>query len=217
MDGMRVLDCGTWDGFWAFEMERRGASVVALDVDHEWEYDSPPRRRPKEFPDTYRGEGFELAKEALGSNVQRVHCNLYEASPEYLGGTFDLVFIGTVLIHLRDQLLALERLASLAHGDFIFADEYDRASQLIPWPVSRYHADREAAVVFWLPAAKTWMRMIRTAGFDDVRQHGRYTLVLDSAGGRTKIPHVVVHAKGRAAKVEATGPAPGSPVPPKPH
>jgi methyltransferase family protein len=217
MDGMRVLDCGTWDGFWAFEMERRGATVVALDVDHEWEYDSPPRRRPKEFPDTYRGEGFELAKEALGSNVQRVHCNLYEASPEYLGGTFDLVFIGTVLIHLRDQLLALERLASLAHGDFIFADEYDRASQLIPWPVSRYHADREAAVVFWLPAEKTWMKMIRTAGFDDVRKHGNYTLVLDSEGGRTKIPHVVVHAKGIAVKVEATGPAPGSPVPPKPY
>src|SRR3954454_3980928 len=68
MDGMRVLDCGTWDGFWAFEMERRGAEVVALDVDHEWEYDSPPRRRPNpaEFPDTFRGDGFELAKEALG-------------------------------------------------------------------------------------------------------------------------------------------------------
>ena len=25
MDGMRALDVGTWDGFWAFEMERRGA------------------------------------------------------------------------------------------------------------------------------------------------------------------------------------------------
>ena len=23
--------------------------------------------------------------------MQRVHCNLYEASPEYLGGTFDLI------------------------------------------------------------------------------------------------------------------------------
>jgi tRNA (mo5U34)-methyltransferase len=194
-------------------MERRGATVVALDVDHEWEYDSPPRRRATEFPDTYRGEGFELAKEALGSKVERVHCNLYEASPESLGGTFDLVFIGTVLIHLRDQLLALERLASVCHGDFIFADEYDRASQMIPWPVSRYHADRDAAVVFWLPAAKTWMRMIQTAGFDDVKQHGRYTLLLKD---KLKIPHVVVHAKGRAAKVGATAPAPGSPVPPKP-
>src|SRR4051794_41904401 len=48
MDGMRALDIGTWDGFWAFEMERRGATVVALDVDHENEYDWPPRRRPAE-------------------------------------------------------------------------------------------------------------------------------------------------------------------------
>ena len=28
MDGMRALDIGTWDGFWAFEMERRGAAEV---------------------------------------------------------------------------------------------------------------------------------------------------------------------------------------------
>jgi tRNA (mo5U34)-methyltransferase len=195
MDGMRALDCGTWDGFWAFEMERRGAEVVALDVNNEWEYDFPPRRRPKEFPDTYRGEGFELAREALGSNVERVHCNLYDASPETLGGTFDLVFIGTVLIHLRDQMLALERLASVCSGQFIFADEYDRASQLIPFPVSRYHADRDKAVVFWLPSAKTWKRMIWTAGFDDVREHGRFKMVL---GGKLKIPHVVIHARGRA-------------------
>ncbi len=49
---MRVLDVGTWDGFWAFEMERRGADVVALDVEHESEYDWPPRRRPAQWTDT---------------------------------------------------------------------------------------------------------------------------------------------------------------------
>jgi hypothetical protein len=61
------------------------------------------------------------------------------------------------------------------------------------------------------------MPMITTAGFDDVREHGRFTLVLESEGGTQKIRHVVVHGKGRAAKVEATGPAPGSPVPPRPY
>jgi tRNA (mo5U34)-methyltransferase len=31
--GMRCLDVGTFDGFWAFAMERRGAAeVVAIDV-----------------------------------------------------------------------------------------------------------------------------------------------------------------------------------------
>jgi len=42
--GGRCLDVGTFDGFWAFEMERRGAAeVVALDVDDpeafDWPYD----------------------------------------------------------------------------------------------------------------------------------------------------------------------------------
>jgi tRNA (mo5U34)-methyltransferase len=188
MDGMRVLDVGTWDGFWAFEMERRGAEVFALDVNTESEYDWPPRRRPEVFSDELRGLGFELAHEILGSKVQRVHCNIYDASPEKLG-TFDLVFCGTVLLHLRDQLLALERLASVCEGQFLFADEYDRVSSLLPFPVSRYHADRDLAVVFWLPARKTWRRMLWTAGFDRVTEHARFRLKL----GKRVIPHVVLH------------------------
>src|ERR1700722_811980 len=72
LDGLRVLDVGSWDGFWAFEMERRGAAeVVALDLDDERELDWPPRRRPADaaFPPGPRGAGFRLAHEALGSRV----------------------------------------------------------------------------------------------------------------------------------------------------
>jgi len=198
MDGMRALDIGTWDGFWAFEMERRGAEVVALDVEHESEYDWPPRRRPKEWRDIQRGKGFRLAKELLGSKVERVECNIYRALPEDLG-TFDVVFCGAVLLHLRDQLLALERLANLCRGQFVFADEYDRLSGLVPFPVSRYFADRDKAVVFWLPARKTWKRMLWTAGFEDVVERSRFKVTIDSVTGKTRtIPHVVLHARGTA-------------------
>src|SRR3954452_14999022 len=104
LEGMRVLDVGTWDGFWAFELERRGASeVVAIDLDDERDLDWPPRRRPAEFSDAPRGEGFHLAREILGSSVQREFLSIYDATPERLGGPFDLVFCGSVLIHLRDQ------------------------------------------------------------------------------------------------------------------
>lgn len=192
--GLRVLDVGTWDGFWAFELERRGAEVVALDVDHEADYDWPPRRRPPEPKALDRGSGFRLAAEILGSRVERVACNLYEATPDRLGGTFDLVLCGAVLLHLRDQLLALERLAGLCRGRLVLADEYDRLTSLLPIPVSRYHADREAAVVFWLPSRRTWRRMVWTAGFEDVREHGRFTVRIPGA----RIPHVVVHARGTA-------------------
>jgi tRNA (mo5U34)-methyltransferase len=199
MDGMRALDIGTWDGFWAFEMERRGAQVVALDVDHEKEYDWPPRRRPAELRELDRGAGFRLAKEIKGSSVERVVCNIYEATPERLGGTFDVVLCGAVLLHLRDQLLALERFAGLCRGQLIFADEYDRLSGLVPFPVSRYHADRDMAVVFWLPARKTWRRMIWTAGFEDVEEQGRFSVTITGSNGKKRrIPHVVFHARGTA-------------------
>src|SRR5579884_3015291 len=72
MKGLRALDVGTWDGFWAFEMERRGAQVVALDLDDEHALDWPPRRRPREFDTEPRGRGFALAKSILGSRVDRV-------------------------------------------------------------------------------------------------------------------------------------------------
>jgi tRNA (mo5U34)-methyltransferase len=189
LDGKRALEVGTWDGFWAFELERRGAEVVALDLDDERELDWPPRRRPDSFSDESRGEGFRLAKEILGSRVERVVCSIYDARREDLG-EFDLVFCGSVLIHLRDQLLALERIADLCRGTYIQADEYDRLTGLLPIPVSRYRADRESAVVFWQPPVRTWKRMLWTAGFDRVEEAGRFKM--RSREGWA-VRHVVLH------------------------
>jgi len=195
MTGMRCLDVGTWDGFWAFEMERRGAAeVIALDIESESERDFPPRRRPEILPDMPRGTGFGIAREALGMNTQRVICNVYDATPEELGGQFDFVFCGSVLIHVRDQLLALERIAGLVKpgGLFISAEEYEPRMDLLPWAASRYLADRDKDIVFWLPSRKAWKRMLWTAGFDDVRQVGHFKL---RANDGWTVPHVVHHAR----------------------
>jgi tRNA (mo5U34)-methyltransferase len=191
MTGMRALEVGTWDGFWAFEMEKRGADVVALDLDDERDLDFPPRRRPTEFSSEPRGVGFNLAKEALGSKVERVAMSVYHATPEELG-TFDLVFCGSVLIHLRDQLLALERIANLCTDRFISAEEYDRFSGLVPFPVSRYRADEGSAVVFWLPSIRTWRRLMWTAGFDHVETLGKFRM---RARQGFHVRHVVSHAR----------------------
>jgi hypothetical protein len=123
--------------------------------------------------------------------VTRVELNLYDASPQELG-TFDLIFCGSVLIHLRDQLLALERIAALCRDRFICAEAYDRLTGLLPFPVARYRADRRASVVFWEPSARTWRRMLWTAGFDDVREQARFSL--RSRHGFS-VRHVVLHAR----------------------
>ncbi len=191
MTGMRALDIGTWDGFWAFEMERRGAEVLALDLDDQRDLDWPPRRRPSQFPETPRGAGFALAKEIYGSAVERVNCSIYSAAPGDLG-TFDFVLCGSVIMHLRDQLLALERIAALCRGTFISTEEYDRLADLVPFAVSRYRADRDAAVVFWLPSRKTWRRMLWTAGFDEVVEYRRFDMRA-TAGYRVR--HVIHHAR----------------------
>ena len=175
MDGMRALDVGTFDGFWAFEMERRGAEVVALDLDYESQIDFPARRRPA-TPDRRRGEGFEIARRLLGSDVRRVGGSIYDATPEKLGGRFDLVLCGLVLIHLRDQVLALERIAGLCSGTFVSVEAYDPVMDLLPFPASRYKADRDADVVFWEPGSRTWRRLIWSAGFDRVERRGRFRL-----------------------------------------
>jgi tRNA (mo5U34)-methyltransferase len=194
MDGLRALDVGTWDGFWAFEMERRGAEVIALDLDDERDLDWPPRRRPKTFPDRPRGDGFRLAKEIFDSKVERVNLSIYKATPEEIG-TFDIVFCGSVLIHLRDQLLALERIAGLCSDTFLSVEEYDRRSGWTPWASSHYLADRDKAVVYWLPSIRTWKAMLWTAGFEHVEQRGKFPV---KARAGWSVPHVAFTARKSA-------------------
>ena len=70
--GRRALDIGTFDGFWAFELERRGAEVVAIDLGAVEESQIPPNNRElvereaKQF-DVKLGRGFDIASELLGS------------------------------------------------------------------------------------------------------------------------------------------------------
>jgi tRNA (mo5U34)-methyltransferase len=103
-DGMRVLDIGVRDGFFAFELERRGAAVVAID------YMDPAET------------GFPVARELLGSKVDYVVDNVYNVTAERYG-TFDLVLFLGVMYHLRDPLLVLDRLWDVCNEDALLALE----------------------------------------------------------------------------------------------
>ncbi len=85
--------------------------------------------------------GFRLAKEARGSNVERVGCSTTTRAEDL--GTFDFVFCGSVLLHLRDHLLALERIAALCRDSFVSAEAYDPWMSPVRVPLARYRADRE--------------------------------------------------------------------------
>src|SRR5687768_17406130 len=126
LSGLRALDVGTFDGFWAFEMERRGAEVVAIDVEEISANEWPPLHRPRlereasEW-DLQLGRGFRLAAELRDSQVDRVICNAYDVDTDAIGGPVDFAFCGTLLLHLRDPVRVLERIrASLRPGGRLF-------------------------------------------------------------------------------------------------
>lgn len=128
--GKRSLDVGTYDGFLAFELERRGAAeVVAVDIGHHEDWDWPPRLRtlgPAHLAAIagQKGAGFAVARDALGSAVRREQLNVYDLSPERVG-TFDVVVCGSLLLHLRDPLRALDALRSVCAGVFVSAETID--------------------------------------------------------------------------------------------
>lgn len=94
--GKTVLDMGSWDGFWAFECERRGAKVLALD---NWVSERHYRT-------------FLYARDRLGSKIDHRRMDAHDVSPETIG-KFDIVLCCGLLYHLRHPLAALERIRSV--------------------------------------------------------------------------------------------------------
>jgi SAM-dependent methyltransferase len=115
LSGLRCLDVGTFDGFWAFQLEDRSArEVVAIDVDDTTQLEHPPLHRDANIAaarasGVVPGDGFRLAAAARGSDVRRVSCNVYDLTADAIGGPVDFVLVGTILQHLRDPVAALER------------------------------------------------------------------------------------------------------------
>jgi SAM-dependent methyltransferase len=175
--GKRALDVGTFDGFWAFELERRGAEVVAIDVgavdDAQW----PPlqRERLKARAADWGievGRGFALASEALGSKAQRVVKSVLEVSPQDVGGEVDLVFMGALMLHLRDPVLALERLHGVLKpgGTLLQMEGFGLATTLLAprRPVGWFLANT-TEFNWWYPNLSCLKAWPWAAGFTDVR------------------------------------------------
>lgn len=180
LSGKRALDVGTFDGFWAFEMERRGAEVVAIDVDTLDAAEWPPlnraalEKRAQEW-DIELGRGFRLAAEALGSHVRRVVSDVYEVSPERIGGPVDFSFSGAILLHLRDPVRALERIhASLAPGGVLMMLEPFSVLATLRSPRRPVAEFQPLSKEFnwWYPNLATLQAWARAAGFERVTRSG---------------------------------------------
>jgi tRNA (mo5U34)-methyltransferase len=178
--GKRCLDVGTYDGFYAFELERRGASeVVATDIADHADWDWPAAMRSSASAELSpvvgaKGRGFEAARVALDSGVQRVEVNAYHLDPEELG-TFDVVVCGSLMVHLRDPVRALEAIRSVCRGWFMSVESVSLGLSLrFPRrPLAELRFD-ERRCQWWEVNAAGHRRMVATAGFEIARSVGPF-------------------------------------------
>lgn len=104
LSGKRILEIGTWDGPLAFELESRGASVLAVDI-------QDPNKT-----------GFNTAKDIIGSKVEYLRASVYQL-PQLISEQFDIVFFMGIYYHLKNPILAFESVAKMAKmgGDVCFS------------------------------------------------------------------------------------------------
>ncbi len=184
MAGMRCLDIGSRDGFYAFEMERRGAAeVISLDIDEPALVHFPGPRPARHLVQKELDAGtraFEAAREALGSQVTRSNLGIYDLT-ESDHGRFDFAVVGTLLHHLRDPARALASARSVVGGHLLLNEA------VIPGLDSLRRRPMAEVLIsdapFWEianPAAHR--RMLEAAGFEIV-DCGRPYLIPYGAGG----------------------------------
>jgi len=115
LQGKRVLEVGTASGHLCFTMERMGAEVVAYDLSDEQEWDIIPYAgydyekeisRRKEHMRRINN-GFWIAHRAYNSHAKVMYGTVYEIPHDI--GQFDICTFGSILLHLRDPFLALQR------------------------------------------------------------------------------------------------------------
>jgi tRNA (mo5U34)-methyltransferase len=169
LDGKRCLDIGTFDGFWAYEMERRGArEVVAVDLLDRASWDWPIGSRPEVMDAIDRrkagGAGFNLTRAALGSSVERRELSIYALDPDDIG-RFDFIYLGSLLLHLQNPVKALEAVHSVCAGQLLSVDAYDIGLTVRHPRRPVAELDAVGRPWWWKPNLAGLRRMIEAAGF----------------------------------------------------
>ena len=203
--GKRCLDIGTYDGFLAFELERRGAAeVLAVDIaDHEL-WDWPPRIRDRGVEylrvkaGPKKGAGFEIARRLLDSSARLEQVSVYDLSPETVG-EFDVVVCGSLLLHLRDPLRALNAIRSVCRERFLSTNQIDLRPSVLQRkrPLARLDGISDLCQ-WWLPNAAGHRQMLMAGGFEIEQESGLYSIPFGVAhSSRSRTPRATAHKIAR--------------------
>ncbi len=202
-----VLDVGCASGYFSFECERRGAAVTATELASflDWDFVGGSVRReemqqrigdPEAFTRTHITGAFRFAHQALHSKVRTKSCRVYDLDPAlFAGETFDFVLGGSIMSHVRDPVLALERLRAVTRQTCILAVPTTGKRNATEAPVMHFvgmaDPDRRS---WWVLTDSCLVAMLRAANFASVEIVSHFDLVNRREKGLV-VPHTVVHAR----------------------
>lgn len=170
LDGKTVLDVGPGNGFFAFELESRGAEVTTVELPS-WEaHDASPVLRAFYASEEGKAaalnihDALGLAARAKRSRITRRFVNIYDFDPA-VHGRYDVVFCAAVLLHLTDPLRALYRIFSATKEMALISTPiYDEASAE---PRAEFRGTATSHT-FWIPNRACLTQWVRAAGFTRV-------------------------------------------------
>jgi SAM-dependent methyltransferase len=183
VSGRRVLDVGPASGFISFELEARGAEVVALELGEDSEWDIVPYaaldrvKLAAESREHLRRltSGFWFAHRALGSHVRVVRGDAYTVPPDV--GTVDIALLASVLLHLRDPFRAIDAVSKVTREAIVITDVAPPRTWLahrILNDLPHFRPDPttcEPWESWWQLTPGILRRMLQIVGFADIRMH----------------------------------------------
>jgi tRNA (mo5U34)-methyltransferase len=214
--GKRCLDIGTFDGFFAFELERRGAAeVVAIDIeDHrlwDWPADARPGlvdvERDVAFNGPPKGDGFRLLADILESRAQWSPTSIYDLDPDVIG-SFDVVVCGSLLLHLREPVRAREAVRRVCDGWLLSSEQIELGLTLLSRRRPLFRLDGSGKdCQWWLGNGAGHERLLWSAGFAVDSRTRPFTVRFNAHPGRA--PTVRGRLRQRAMTVLTRDSRPG--------
>lgn len=193
ISGKTFLDIGAGNGFFGFEMERRGAIVTSVDLPLDRGNDSIPYRGSPDRADSNRcnklgfHKAYWYAHSYFGSKARVFYSPVLELPDNF--GIYDVVWLGSILQHSKDPV-----------GSVIRADKHTGKQIVL---CEARHDSHLPELVFCAEPGKqdpqywTWWRfspaflvvLLKTLGYSDIT-----ATLIDLVGIRQNIvvPSVVV-------------------------
>jgi tRNA (mo5U34)-methyltransferase len=198
MRGMNVLDVGSATGFFAFEFEKRGANVISVELPSIAEWDMPfgddkeqtlralmayhQVHTLQELHHVHLDGPFQFCRKILQSKVQRCYSTIYDLSPETLGtDSFDLIFVGDLLLHTFSPFKALCTLAPLCRGTLVITHPLPLVEQHLPVMLYVGGEERYPGLdnrTWFLPNKSCFEAMLKRLGFKSITVKGNNAGIL---------------------------------------